>query len=162
MITIHPVTTPPITESITGGKRHTTCKKSVVFQCSFIIMSISHKIPVLSPLGMFTSLHPIPVIRITIEKKIVGVIYASPSVFCKKPIFQIRFVPPTLIPIPSVECTSRAFQIILLLHTWLPNESRCQPFHRRNLKILGSESTTIFFITQFHFRGRKLNPCTFL
>ena len=141
MITIHPVTTPPITESITGRKRHTTGKKSVVFQCSFIIMSINHKIPVLSSLGMFTSLHPIPVIHITIE---------------------ICFVPPTLIPVPSVECTSRAFQIILLLHTWLPNESRCQPFHRRNLKILGSESTTIFFITQFHFRGRKLNPCTFL
>ncbi len=84
MITIHPVTTPPITESITGGKRHTTSKKSVVFQCSFIIMSISHKIPVLSPLGMFTSLHPIPVIRITIEKKIVGVIYASPSVLLQE------------------------------------------------------------------------------
>ena len=74
MITIHPITTPPITESITGRKRHTAGKKSIVFQCSFIIMSISHKIPVLSPLNMFTSLHPIPVIRITIEKKIVGVI----------------------------------------------------------------------------------------
>ena len=63
-IRITPVMRPPIAECVTRGKRNLTGKQGKIFQGSFVIISISHKIPILSlPSLSFLDPGPIGIIK---------------------------------------------------------------------------------------------------
>ena len=164
-IRIQPITRPPIAKCVTGRQRHLASKKSIVFQGLFIVMPVSHEVPVL-PFISGAFLSPVPV-RIIIKQKSVGIVNERPAIGCQQAVFQFQFIPflrirhPSLSlciavhPIKSAIC---AFQIAFLLHSGLPGEGECS-LYSFDYQIIVRKPPTVFFITHFHLGGGYFNPC---
>ena len=129
LIRVQPIARPPVTERIAGWQRHFSGKKSIIFQSCFIIMSISHEVPVLPAISR-TLFHPIPIL-IIIKQKSLRIIDESPAVRSQQTIFQFQFFTllcishPSLclrITIHTIQCTISTFQVTLLLHTGFPGK----------------------------------------
>ena len=78
-VAVTPVTAPPIAEGVTWRQRHLACELREALQGSFVVVSISHEVPVLCTFCACSLCYPIPVLC-AVEDIILGVIDKRPAI----------------------------------------------------------------------------------
>ena len=79
LIAITPITTPPISKRVAWWEGHLSCELGVGIKCTFVIMTISHKVPVLSALSTLALSYPIPVFS-SIKEQALTIVNQCPSI----------------------------------------------------------------------------------